>query len=145
MLFFTGFSRTASNIAKGQLERLGENKAILRRFYEMVDEAKAILESKNDLYQIGKLLNESWNLKRRLSEQVSTDYIDYLYDSAISAGAIGGKLLGAGGGGFLLLFVEPDAQESVKRKLYSLLHVPFKFEYSGSQVIFNGDVKRRGK
>lgn len=134
MLFFTGFSRTASKIAGEVIEKVKDNKSILMRFYELVDEATGILLTNNSLLQFGKLLGESWKLKRRLTDKISTDYIDYLYANALSAGAIGGKLLGAGGGGFLLFFVEPDAQPKVKERLSSLLHVPFKFENSGSQI-----------
>jgi len=136
MLFFTGFSRTASKVAKAQIERVRENKTILKRFYEMVDEGIGILLTNNCLTKFGELLAEGWSLKKCLHKNVSTDYIDYLYSNAISAGATGGKLLGAGGGGFLLLFVEPDAQAKVKEKLSSLLHVPFKFESGGSRIIF---------
>lgn len=136
MLFFTGFSRTASQIAKAQIERVEENKPILKSLYEMVDEGTGILLTNNKLANFGKLLNEAWKLKRQLSDKVSTDYIDYLYANAISAGAVGGKLLGAGGGGFLLFFVEPDAQPKVKEKLSSLLYVPFRFENQGSKIIF---------
>jgi len=136
MLFFTGFSRTASQIAKAQIERVEENKPILKRLYEMVDEGTGILLANNNLANFGKLLNEAWELKRQLSDRVSTDYIDYLYANAIRAGAVGGKLLGAGGGGFLLFFVEPDAQPKVKEKLSSLLYVPFEFETGGSRIIF---------
>jgi len=136
MLFFTGFSRTASQIAKAQIERVEENKPILKRLYEMVDEGTGILLANNNLANFGKLLNEAWKLKRQLSDRVSIDYIDYLYANAIRAGAVGGKLLGAGGGGFLLFFVEPDAQPKVKEKLSSLLYVPFEFETGGSRIIF---------
>jgi len=137
LLFFTGFSRTASKIAGEQIERIKENKPILKRLYEMVDEGLGVLLTNNSLNDFGRLLDESWEMKRRLSEKVSTDYIDYIYSNAISAGATGGKLLGAGGGGFLLLFVEPDLQPRVKERLSSLLHVPFKFEKEGGQIIFN--------
>lgn len=135
MLFFTGFSRTASRIAKEQVRRIEENKSILSRLYEMVGEGIEILGSKANLSEFGKLLGEGWRLKKGLHKNVSTDYIDYLYSNAISAGAVGGKLLGAGSGGFLLFFVEPDLQPRVKERL-SLLHVPFKFESKGSQIIF---------
>lgn len=137
MLFFTGFSRTASKIAGEQIERIKENKPVLKRLYEMVDEGLGMLLTKNSLTDFGKLLSESWRLKKRLSDRVSTDYIDYIEATAISAGAVGGKLLGAGGGGFMLFFVEPDLQPRVKGKLSSLLHVPFEFEKAGSQIIFN--------
>lgn len=141
MLFFTGFSRTASQIAKKQIERAAENRSVLMEMYEMVDRGVDILTGSGSLSDFGRLLDESWRLKRSLTSIVSTDYIDYLYAKAIEAGAVGGKLLGAGGGGFLLLFAEPDLQGRLKEKLSSLLHVPFKFESGGSQVIFTGGLK----
>jgi len=136
MLFFTGFSRTASEIAKEQIERVTANRTILLEMYNMVDEGIKILQGNGSLSEFGSLLHQSWQLKRRLSQRVSTQYIDYLYSIALDSGAIGGKLLGAGGGGFLLLFVEPDLQSRVKAKLVDLLHVPFQFERSGSRIIF---------
>jgi D-glycero-alpha-D-manno-heptose-7-phosphate kinase len=82
------------------------------------------------------LLHENWNLKRSLTDKISTPQIDKIYNNAIESGALGGKLLGAGGGGFILFFVEPEHQPAVKEKLKSLLHVPFKFENQGSQIIY---------
>jgi len=137
-LFFTGFSRTASDIAEEQIKRVSSNKSSLTQMYNMVGEAIDILNGTSDLADFGKLIGESWQLKRTLGKGVSTEYIDFLYNKAISAGATGGKLLGAGSGGFLLFFVEPDLQDSVKKALFSLLYVPFKFENSGSQIIFGG-------
>jgi D-glycero-alpha-D-manno-heptose-7-phosphate kinase len=136
MLFFTGFPRTASEIAKPQIERIKENGQILKRFYEMVAEGTQILMGSGELADFGRLLDEAWRLKRQLSDNVSTDYINYIYGEAIKAGAIGGKLLGAGGGGFMLLFVEPDLQPKVRERLSDLLYVPFKFESKGSEIIF---------
>lgn len=138
LLFFTGFSRTASQIAKEWVDRTKANKPILGQMYAMVDEGVKILTGNGRLSDFGKLIGESWKLKKQLSSRIPTDYIDYIYASAISAGAVGGKLLGAGGGGVLLLFVEPDLQPRVKERLSSLLHVPFKFDSSGSEVVFNG-------
>jgi len=138
LLFFTGFSRTASQIAREQIQRTHDNKSILAEMYDMVGEGVKILTGKANLTDFGRLLDEGWRLKRNLSKRVSTEYIDYLYANAIGAGAIGGKLLGAGGGGFLLFFVEPDVQPKVKERLSSLLHVPFRFESSGSTIIFRG-------
>ena len=89
-----------------------------------------------DIAGFGELLHRSWQLKRRLSSQISTPYIDYLYDTARHAGATGGKILGAGGGGFILFFVKPELQPMVSESLHGLLHVPFRFENSGSQIIF---------
>jgi len=104
--------------------------------YHLVDEAVNILNGENDLLEFGKLLHEAWQLKRSLTNKISTPYIDYLYETATRSGAIGGKLLGAGGGGFILFFVKPELQPKVKESLHGLLHVPFRFESSGSQIIF---------
>ena len=104
--------------------------------YQMVDEAVALLHGGGDLAEFGELLDESWRLKRTLAENVSTGFIDDIYDTARKAGALGGKLLGAGGGGFLLLFVRPDDQARVREALGRLLCVPFRFESSGSHIAF---------
>jgi D-glycero-alpha-D-manno-heptose-7-phosphate kinase len=103
--------------------------------YEMVQEALNILNG-NDLLSFGKLLDESWKLKRSLSDKISSSQIDNLYETACRAGAKGGKVLGAGGGGFVLLFVEPDKKPKVRETLKNLLEVPIKFENLGSQIIF---------
>lgn len=134
MLFFTGFCRTASQIAKEQIERIHDNRSTLVEMRDMVGEGLKILTGNGSLSDFGRLLGEGWRLKKQLSHRVSTEYIDYLYANAISAGATGGKLLGAGGGGMLLFFVEPDLQAEVKNKLSSLLHIPFRFENSGSLI-----------
>ena len=135
MLFFTGFSRHASSIAKAQIENIPQKKAELARMYEMVHEAVEILGG-NDLLKFGRLLDESWKLKRTLSDKISNARIDDLYSTAIRAGAVGGKLLGAGGGGFVLLFVQPSSKDKIRHALKGLLEVPFKFENLGSQIIF---------
>jgi len=135
MLFFTGFSRNASTIAETQIKNIPQKKAELARMHEMVHEAVEVLNG-NDLLKFGKLLDESWQLKRTLSDKVSSIHIDDLYSSAIAAGAVGGKLLGAGGGGFVLLFAEPSKQGKIRQALKNLLEVPIKFENLGSQIIF---------
>ena len=136
MLLFTGFSRTASQIAGEQIKQTAHKKRELSEMYHMVDEAMNILNGDNDLLDFGKLLHKSWQLKRSLTNKISTPYIDYVYDAAINAGATGGKILGAGGGGFILFFVRPELQNKVKESLYGLLHVPLQFESLGSQIIF---------
>lgn len=135
MLFFTGLSRTASEIAASVVEELPRKEASIRRFVEMVDEGIEILSS-GSIEDFGHLLDEAWQLKRELSKRVTTNLVDEAYASARKAGALGGKLLGAGGGGFLLLFVPPSRRRHVEKALGHFLHVPFDFDPSGSQIIF---------
>jgi len=101
----------------------------------MVKEAVSVLEQEQQIKLFGQLLNEAWQLKRSLSPSISSDYIDSLYESIIDAGAIGGKITGAGGGGFLLVFAEPDKHQSIREKLKDLLHVPFILEDVGSHIL----------
>ncbi len=136
MLFYTGIKRTASDVAASYVESLGEKAAALERMNEMVDEGKDILCSGGDLRSFGELLHEAWQRKRGLSHMASNSRVDEIYSAARSAGAIGGKLTGAGGGGFMLLFAPPERREAVIEQLETLLHVPFSFESSGSQIIF---------
>jgi D-glycero-alpha-D-manno-heptose-7-phosphate kinase len=135
VLYFTGFSRYASEVAKAQIESTLRKKRELSVLHTMVDEAISILNSNTSIMEFGKMLHEAWKLKRSLSEKVSTSQIDEIYEAAREAGAIGGKLLGAGGGGFMVLFVRPEDQPSIKERLCKLLHVPFKFENHGSQIV----------
>lgn len=135
MLFFTGFSRFSSDIQDATQKNLKSKKEQLLEMLQLVDRAEKVLTSKEDLCEFGRLLDYTWKLKRGIASQVSTNSIDALYDKAMKAGAIGGKLLGAGGGGFLLFYVEPDIQEIVKNALNELLYVPFEFENSGTRVI----------
>jgi D-glycero-alpha-D-manno-heptose-7-phosphate kinase len=103
----------------------------------MVEEAISIINSNPvKIDDFGKLLNEAWRLKQRLSSKITNRYIDEIYDAAMDSGALGGKLLGAGGGGFMLLFVKPKHQPKVRQRLKKLLYVPFKFENLGSQIIY---------
>lgn len=136
MLFFTGFSRVASEIAAEQIQQTPNKKRELTEMYRMVDEGIGILNGDNDLSDFGKLLHESWQLKRSLTDKISTPEVDDIYTAARAAGVIGGKLLGAGGGGFMLLFVKPELQPKVREALSGLLYVPFHFETSGSQIVF---------
>ncbi len=136
MLFFTGFSRNASDIAREQIRGTPNKKAELGRMAEMVEEAAGILDGPAEGYdRFGRLLHESWSLKRGLTSLISTSAIDDLYQTGLRAGALGGKLLGAGGGGFILFFVPPQRQENVSAALSRLLRVPFRFEYLGSQMV----------
>ena len=136
MLCFTGFPRIASEIAKSKIENFKNRGTELNRMTEMVDEAIQILQNmKTPIEEVGRLLHQSWLCKRSLSDKVSTPEIDHLYEEAMRAGAVGGKILGAGGGGFLLLFVRPELQAKVRERLKHLIHVPFEFENSGSRVV----------
>lgn len=136
MLCFTGFSRLASEVAKSQIENFSKRESQLFRMREMVDEAIGILQDERlPITEIGKLMHEGWLCKRSLSDKVSTDAIDFLYEEALRAGASGGKIMGAGGGGFLLLVVRPELQAQVRERLKHLIHVPFQFDDSGSRVV----------
>jgi D-glycero-alpha-D-manno-heptose-7-phosphate kinase len=136
MLFYTGITRTASEVAESYVERTGQNERHMQALGEMVEDGLAILKDGRDLVRFGRLLHESWETKRRLSSSVSSGEIDDLYNQALAAGAVGGKLTGAGGGGFMLLFVEPHNRARVRERLSGLLHVPFRFSFGGSQVVF---------
>lgn len=136
MLFFTGLNRTASDIAKEQINNTQNKKSELKLMYEMVNQGINILKDHRDISDFGRLLNEGWKLKRSLSSKITNGLIDEIYEHALKAGAIGGKLLGAGGGGFLLIFAKPEYQEAIKSKLSNFLRVPFQFEALGSQIIF---------
>ena len=136
MLFYTGIIRTASDVAKSYVDDIHSKRRQLRIMSDLVEEAISILNSGKDLLHFGQLLHEAWLAKRSLSPQVSNSQVDELYARAQAGGAIGGKLTGAGGGGFLLLFVPPERQAAVKEQLTNLIHVPFRFEPSGSQIIF---------
>ncbi len=134
-LFFTGFSRTASEIATEQLRMTPHKKKELDMMLNLVDEAEAIITNPNrDLHEFGRLLHESWQIKRTLTQKISNANIDEIYEAGLSAGALGGKLLGAGGGGFMLFFVPPDRREALRIRLKKLLCVPFGFSNRGSHV-----------
>jgi D-glycero-alpha-D-manno-heptose-7-phosphate kinase len=135
MMFFTGFSRMSSDIAAHQIKNIPEKKKELTKMYQMAKTALEIL-NKDDLLAFGRLLDEAWQIKRALSEKVSTAHIDNIYQAAKDAGAEGGKLLGAGGGGFVLLLAEPNKQPKIREKLKHLLEIPFQFEMLGTQIVF---------
>lgn len=136
MLFFTGLARNASDIAVEQIQNTPHKANELRTMMLMVDEAVNILGNDKDFDDFGKLLHESWKLKRSLTSQISSSFIDDIYEAGRRAGATGGKLLGAGGGGFMLFFVKPELQQQVKEKLKDFLYVPFRFENLGSRIIY---------
>jgi D-glycero-alpha-D-manno-heptose-7-phosphate kinase len=135
MLFFTGLSRIASDVAKSKIENIKARTAELKQMKEIAHESINLLQSKSPLEEIGQLLDQSWQYKRSLSDKVSNSDIDQIYVAAMKAGATGGKLLGAGGGGFMLFFVKPELQGKVREALKHLVHVPFRFENSGSRVV----------
>lgn len=135
MLFFTGFVRFSSEIQQSS-KSMEDKTAQLLDMLALVDEAEKILEDKNaDLDEFGRLLDKSWRLKKQTGSKVSSGGIDELYEKAIAAGALGGKLLGAGGGGFLLFYVPEEKQPNVAKALDKLMHVPFEFENGGTRVI----------
>jgi|TARA_R110001583_G_scaffold179320_3_gene336092 D-glycero-alpha-D-manno-heptose-7-phosphate kinase len=137
MLFFTGVTRFASEIAASQIQNLKNRETELKAMQAMVSEAIAILSSPSvPISDFGKMLHESWCYKRSLSEQVSNRAIDEIYQTAVDCGAEGGKILGAGGGGFILIFAAPEFQPKIREKLSRLVYVPFKFENSGSTIAF---------
>jgi D-glycero-alpha-D-manno-heptose-7-phosphate kinase len=136
LLFFTGVSRFASEIETVKMQNFVNKKLELTKMGEMVSEAISILsDSKKDIKDFGLLLKEGWEYKKSLSSNVSNSEIDFIYDAAMKEGAIGGKILGAGGGGFILFFAPPDNHNQIIEKLAHLTHVPFKFEYDGSSVV----------
>jgi D-glycero-alpha-D-manno-heptose-7-phosphate kinase len=136
MLFYTGIKRTAAGIAQTYVNDIANKKRQLRITKDLVKEALAVLSGSQDLTAFGELMREAWTVKRSLSDKVSNSEVDMIYQRAIDAGAIGGKLTGAGGGGFMLLLVPPDRHGAVSESLSHLIHVPFRFEFSGSQIIF---------
>jgi D-glycero-alpha-D-manno-heptose-7-phosphate kinase len=136
MLFYTGIKRTASDIAQSCIQNLKAKERHVRLLGLLVNEGISVMTGERDICEFGRLLHESWQAKRSLSAKVCNSQVEDLYGQALTAGAIGGKLIGAGGGGFLLLFVKPENRPCVVEKLNKLIHVPFKFEYSGSRTIF---------
>lgn len=136
LLFFTGFTRFSAAIQQANHLTAVEKTAQLKEMFSLVDEAEKVLTDKNaDLDDFGRLLDHTWKLKRQTGDVVSTDSIDGLYRRGIEAGALGGKLLGAGGGGFLVFYVQPDRRESVMAAMEDLMYIPFEFETSGTKVI----------
>jgi D-glycero-alpha-D-manno-heptose-7-phosphate kinase len=136
MLFFTGVARTSTDIAGRYAHDLKSKTAQLSAYGPMVEEAQRILLSKDSLDEFGTMMHEAWMLKRSINDCISTSAIDEIYEAARDAGALGGKIIGAGGGGFLLLFARPEVQPQIRSRLKGLLEVPFEFEHHGSQIIF---------
>ena len=136
LLFFTGVNRTASDIEGEKIKNLHKKHKELKTLHTMVDEAINILNSDRAISDFGKLLLESWKLKRTFSDKVTTAFVDSAYDTGLKNGAVGGKILGAGGGGFLLLFAAPENHKTIIGALNTLLYVPFKFDTLGSHIIY---------
>ena len=136
IMFFTGFTRFSSDVQKANAAGKVDKTAQLKEMLELVDEAEKVLVNKErDLDDFGRMLNHTWKLKRQTGSAVSTNSIDELYAKGIAAGALGGKLLGAGGGGFLVFYVQPDRQDAVRWAMRDLLYIPFQFEDGGTRVI----------
>lgn len=136
MMFFTGFTRFSSDVQKANTIGKGDKTKQLKEMLLLVDEAEKVLtDRQTDLNEFGRMLDHTWKLKRQTGNAVSTSDIDLLYEKGMKAGALGGKLLGAGGGGFLVFYVDPDKQDNVKNAMDNLLHIPFQFEDGGTQVI----------
>lgn len=138
LMFFTGFTRFSSDVQKtNNVSGTEEKRDRLKKMYELVDEAEAVLTDKNkDLDDFGRLLDITWKLKKGTGVAISTGSIDELYEKGIDAGALGGKHLGAGGGGFLLFYVQPEKQYAVRETMKDLMYIPFKFEKCGTRVIY---------
>lgn len=138
LMFFTGFTRFSSDVQKvNNVSGTEEKRERLKKMYAMVDEAEAVLTDKNrELDDFGKLLDTTWRLKKGTGAAISTGNIDGLYEKGMQAGALGGKLLGAGGGGFLLFYVQPEKQSAVREAMKDLMYIPFNFEDGGTRVIY---------
>jgi D-glycero-alpha-D-manno-heptose-7-phosphate kinase len=135
-LYFTGFARTASEVAQEQVKVTHQRKTELEAMLQCVQEAETIIRSTSrSLDEFGRLLHESWQIKRTLTQKITNPAIDEIYEAGLSAGALGGKLLGAGGGGFMLFYVPPERREALRTRLKKLLCVPFAFSTKGSQVV----------
>lgn len=138
IMIYTGMTRRASEIEKNKLQRLDKNYSLLDSIHDCLVEAKDILFSGGDLSGIGRLLNDSWLIKRDLSGEVTNPFIDEIYRRALESGALGGKLLGAGGGGFLLFYVPKKSQSRFRREMHGLHEVKFSLNAQGSSVIHVG-------
>ena len=136
IMFFTGFTRFSSELQKANAAGYEEKQTQLKQMHALVNDAQNVLENKHsDLDEFGRLLDMTWRLKRQTGGRITTNSIDRLYEEGIRAGALGGKLLGAGGGGFLVFYARPDRQNAVREAMKNLLYVPFKFEDGGTQII----------
>jgi D-glycero-alpha-D-manno-heptose-7-phosphate kinase len=136
MMFFTGFSRFATDFARDQIKNMDSRKNQLRMIRSLVDSAADILlDPKTPLRELGELMHQSWRIKRELAPSVSNSHIDDIYEAGRDAGAVGGKLLGAGGGGFMVLLVDPERRGQVRERLRKLIHVNVGFDTDGSKIV----------
>lgn len=136
-MFFTGFTRFSSDVQKANAVNKIDKTAQLKEMLSLADDAEKVLtDERSNLDEFGRLLDHTWKLKRQTGTAVSTNSIDELYAKGIAAGALGGKLLGAGGGGFLVFYAQPERQDSVRRAMRDLMHIPFEFEEGGTRVIY---------
>lgn len=136
-LFYTGISRISSEVALEQKNKIGNNTQHLKDLAEMARTAETYLRSDKDISYIGSLLDEAWRIKKQLSSKITSSGLDRIYETGLKNGALGGKLLGAGAGGFMLFFVPPENREQLKKSLSDYLYVPFEIDMNGSQIIFN--------
>lgn len=136
LMFFTGFTRFSSEVQKANNISAADKNAQLKEMLGLVDDAEKVLTDKDtDLDDFGRLLDHTWKLKKQTGAKISTNSIDEYYDRGIKGGALGGKLLGAGGGGFLVFYVQPEKQEAVREAMKDLMYIPFEFENGGTRVI----------
>lgn len=136
LLFFTGYSRNSSDITKFHINAIRQRSKELNYMKEICEDALTYLQSQSNDNTLGKLLNEQWNIKKSLTKKVSNNKIDQMYETALKNGALGGKILGAGGGGFMLLYAKKKYHKRIKNSLNNKLFVPFEFENTGSQIIY---------
>lgn len=139
ILFFTGMTRISTQVVAEQVKQIPNREKQLTQLYHLVNSGLQVLCGDGDILEFGRVMHEGWQLKRLLSRNVTTSYIDHLYEEGIKAGAVGGKLLGAGGGGFILFMAPPDRHSDIREAMGNLLEVPFSFESTGSTVIFEDE------
>ncbi len=139
LLFFSGLTRDAGSVLKQQTKNLRRNRAVVRRLCEIALEMRVILTKGQDLNRFGALLHDSWETKKQMEQSITNPRIDRWYEKARQAGALGGKLLGAGNGGFLLLYCEPHLQDRVREQLHDMTELPFRFEAQGSSIVHVGE------
>ena len=141
MMFYTGISRYSSKITSNTISEMHKHEPKYFRLLEMVEKGSEILLDNKELDDFGDLLNEAWHIKKQLSSKISSTFIDQVYERGIKAGALGGKLLGAGGGGFIIFYVNEEYQEKVKNELQEFIHIKFKFEEEGTTVIYDNSLE----